>query len=343
MRQITVGIPVFNAMPYLRESLESILRQRYSDFEILVINDGSTDDSREYLRSIRDSRLRVLDQENRGLTATLNRMLAETNTPWLARHDADDVAYPDRLARAADYISRYPESGMLYSLAEYYPPPSVGKHRTTKGSPAVIRDLVGAGYLIAICHPTVILNVERAKAVGGYRFNLHVEDTDLWWRIALRYDIRFIPEVLTGLRQNPQSLSSVNIKEQALNTLYAQYLLISHLRRRTPLEYEEVRGSLLRLFNAGKVKFRNHLRAFNIELGRGNKKKALMQAASALLTSPMDFMRRLWDEYSPGRAITLGERPALFEKYENILWPEHSGNPCAGFGSSPPGNCGLRA
>ena len=66
--------------------------------------------------SVRDPRLRILDQENRGITATLNRMLAEVGTPWLARHDADDVAYPHRLARAADYITRYPESGMFYSL-----------------------------------------------------------------------------------------------------------------------------------------------------------------------------------------------------------------------------------
>src|ERR1700722_10443255 len=108
-------------MPYLRESLESILRQDYDDFEILVVNDGSTDDSRDYLHSVRDPRLRIVDQENRGVVAARNRMLAEVNTPWLALHDADDVAYPHRLASAAEYINRYPESGMFYSLSEYYP------------------------------------------------------------------------------------------------------------------------------------------------------------------------------------------------------------------------------
>lgn len=253
MRQITVGIPVFNAMPYLRESLESILRQCYSDFEILVINDGSTDKGGEYLHSIRDARVRIVDQENRGLTASLNRMLAEVRTPWLARHDADDVAYPHRLACAVDYISRYPESGMFYSLAEYYPAASVGRFRTTRRNPREIRDLVRSGYLLAICHPTVILNSERARAVGGYRFNLHVEDIDLWWRIALHYDIRFIPEVLTGVRHNPQSLSFANLEEQALSTLYVQYLLISHLWKRKPLAYEQARDALLHLFNPRKV------------------------------------------------------------------------------------------
>ncbi len=75
MPQLTVGIPVFNAMPYLPESLQSILRQDYRDFEILVINDGSTDDSGEYLRSIRDPRLRIVDQDKLGVIAARNRML----------------------------------------------------------------------------------------------------------------------------------------------------------------------------------------------------------------------------------------------------------------------------
>ena len=321
MRQITVGIPVFNAMPYLPESLESILRQNYNDFDILVVNDGSTDGSTEYLHSVRDSRLRVVDQENRGLSGTLNRMLAEVDTPWLARHDADDVAYPQRLASVIQYIDRHPDSGMFYSLADYYPDASIGRFRTTRNTPKGLRELVQRGHLLAICHPTVVLNVERTVAVGGYRFDLYVEDLDLWWRMALAYDIHFIPEILAGVRQNLQSTCSVNLEKQAMNLLYIQYLLISHLWKRKPLAYEEAHGPLFLLFDQSKVTFRNHLRAFNIELGRGNKDKALVQAARAFFASPKNFVSRLWDECFPDRAITMGESPKLFKKYENILWP----------------------
>ena len=324
MRIITVGIPVFNAMPYLPESLESILRQTYSDFDILVINDGSTDGSGRYLRSVRDPRLRVVDQDNQGVVAARNRMLAEVSTPWLALHDADDVAFPHRIASAIEYINRYPESGMFYSLAEYYPSASIGRFRTTRRNPAEIRDLVQSGYLLAICNSTVIHSVERTKTVGGYRFNLRsIEDSDLWWRVALKYDIRLIPKVLTGYRQNPQSHSSVNLEEQALHVLYVQYLLISHLWNRKPLMYEEARNSLSELFNTRKVRFRNHLRAFNIELARGNKKRAFVQAATAFFTSPTNFTRRVCDECFPLRPITLGESPTLFKKHESILWPNH--------------------
>lgn len=321
MRQLTLGIPVFNAMPYLPESLESILCQTYEDFDILVVNDGSTDGSSEYLHSVRDSRLRIIDQDHMGVTTARNRMLAEARTPWLALHDADDIAYPHRLARAVDYIGRYPGSGMFYSLADYIPAGSVGRFRTTRGNPDQIRNLTQSGYLIAICNPTCILNLERVKAVGGYRFDLYIEDIDLWWRMALDSDIRFIPEVLTGVRQNLQSICSLNLRSQALNLLYIQYLLLSHLWNRKPLAYDDARNSLLKLFDPRKVEFRNHLRAFNIELGRGNKRKAFGQAARAFLASPTNFVSRLWDECSPSRTITMGESPALFKKHENILWP----------------------
>src|SRR5690348_8434037 len=95
---ITVGLPVHNAMPYLPEAMESLMSQQCSRFEILVIVDGATDGSLEYLRSLQGRpsmtwRLRVLTQENQGVTATLNRMLRECRTPWLVRQDADDVSH----------------------------------------------------------------------------------------------------------------------------------------------------------------------------------------------------------------------------------------------------------
>ncbi len=72
---LTVGIPVYNGMPFLPEAVDSILSQAFDDYELLVINDGSTDGSWEYLKSLRNQRLRLISQENRGLTTTLNRML----------------------------------------------------------------------------------------------------------------------------------------------------------------------------------------------------------------------------------------------------------------------------
>jgi hypothetical protein len=317
---LTVGIPVFNAMPYLRESIESILRQTYSNFVILAINDGSTDGSLEYLKSIRDPRLRVYNQSNRGLTATLNRMLREADTPWLVRFDADDVAYPDRLARTIEHTERYADAGMFYSLADYYPAQSIGQFRSTKGSPRQITELVRSGYLPSICHPTVTLNVDKTRRLGGYRFDLHVEDIDLWWRMALNHDIRLIPEVTVGFRQNAQSVSSANLEVQALNTLYVQYLLLSHLWDRAPLRYEEAREPLSRLHSRHRLKFKAHSRASNMEFGRGNTFSGLWEAGRALVASPTHFTERLFDEFMPNRLVSLGEPAARFARFESVLW-----------------------
>jgi hypothetical protein len=324
MTQITVGIPVFNAMPYLPEALESILRQSYTDFTILAINDGSTDGSLEYLQSIRDPRLCVLSQQNQGLTSTLNRMLFEVKTPWLVRFDSDDVAYPDRLALTMGYIERYPQSGMIYSMAEYYPEKSVGQFRATKGSPTEIRALVQSGYLPSICHPTVTLSVDKALVVGGYRFDLHVEDIDLWWRMALKYDIQMIPKVTLGFRQHLKSVSATNLERQALSILYIQYLLLSHLWNLNPLPYAEAQQPLSLLFNRRQMKFKMHLRSFNIEMGRGQFVRAVCQAGHALFTSPKDLSRRILDEIVSKRCISLGQPTALFARYKSTLWPEEA-------------------
>jgi glycosyltransferase involved in cell wall biosynthesis len=307
-------------MPYLSESMESILGQSYSDFEILVINDGSSDDSLEYLNSIRDPRLRLLSQSNQGLTATLNRMLSESRTQWLVRQDADDVSYPHRLSRIAEYIGKHPEAGIFYSLADYYPSTSMGQFRSSRGTPEELRQIVNSGYLLSICHTSVTLNVEKALAVGGYRFNLHVEDRDLWWRMAIFHDIRFIPEATVGFRQTLQSISSVNLEEQWLNGLYVQYLLLSHLWKLEPLPIETVRAALARTINTRQLRSKKHLRAFNMEWGRRNRSKAVLEAAVAFALSPLSLMRRVTDEIASDGRITVGESPKLFASLSSLLW-----------------------
>jgi glycosyltransferase involved in cell wall biosynthesis len=324
MPLLTVGIPVFNAMPYLKESVQSILTQSYSNFELLIVNDGSTDGSLEYLQSLRDPRVRIIHQANRGLTATLNRMLAEANSPWLVRQDADDFSLPHRLSRVVDSIYEHPRSGMFCSLAEYYPEGCCGRFRSTIGEPQVFRKLVLSGYLPTICHPTVTLNVNKAIAVGGYRFNHYVEDIDLWWRMALACDIRLIPEVTLGFRQNLESVSSANLARQVLNTRYIQYLLLSHLWNLDPLPYEQACVPLKRLVNPRSLRFKSHLRQFNIEMGQGHRLKALGELGAAFLSSPQSFVRRVLDEVDSGRIASLGENPEVFAQNRKTLWP-HSG------------------
>ncbi|HUA15095.1 MAG TPA: glycosyltransferase [Verrucomicrobiae bacterium] len=320
--KLTVGLPVYNAMPFLPQSLDSLLLQTHEDFELLVIDDGSTDGSLDYLKSIKDRRLRLLSQENQGLAATLNRMLAEASTPWLVRHDADDLAFPERLARTVDVISQHPDAGMFYSYARYYQDGRVfGTFRTTSAEPEKLRELTRSGYLLAICHPAVTLNVRKTQNLGGYRFNLHVEDVDLWWRMALQHDIRLIPAATVAVRHNAGSISARNFERQCINTLYVQYLLLSHLWNLAPLPYEEASQKLGELVNRRQVRFRENTRLTNISLSGKQYASAAKHAFRALLASPSHLFERVLYEFRPQSAVVNGDDPKRFRAHKSLLWP----------------------
>src|SRR3954471_2781005 len=94
---VSIVLPVYNAAAYVAEAVGSMLAQTFGDFELILINDGSTDGSRDLLGSSRDDRFRTLDQPNQGLVAALNRGIGESRGEWIARMDADDVSLPGRL------------------------------------------------------------------------------------------------------------------------------------------------------------------------------------------------------------------------------------------------------
>lgn len=318
---ITVGIPVYNSMPYLPETVESLLNQTVQDFEILAIVDGATDDSLAYLESVKNPRLKIIVQPNAGLTPTLNRMLREVKTPWLVRQDADDISYPTRIERLLENIQRYPNAGMFYSLAEYYPRSrSVGLFRCSRGTPEQLRKIVQSGYLLSICHPSVALNVEKAIQVGGYRREVYIEDADMWWRMALTYDIQFIPEVLVGFRQNFGSLSSRNHARQTIHGLYVQYLLLSRLWGYTPEPAEKIEKHLESLVSMRELRAKELLRTFNMRLAERKYAQAATSLLGAMYVSPKYFFSRLRDEFLHDGVIANGVDPAIFKERKELLW-----------------------
>jgi glycosyltransferase involved in cell wall biosynthesis len=319
-RLITVGIPVYNAMPWLPQCMDSLFRQTFSNFDILVIVDGATDGSLEYLESVRDSRLRVLVQPNTGVTATLNRMLHEVETPWLVRQDADDVSYPQRLARLVESIERYQDAGMFYSFADYYPGNrSAGTFRCSRGTASALRTIVKRGYVPSICHPSVALHVERTILVGGYRLDLPAEDADLWWRMALAWNIHCIPEVLVGFRQNAGSVSSRQFETQEIAGLYVQYLLLSHLWNLTPLSFSAVRPEIERLADPAQLRAKRRLRAMNLRFSEQRPIAGILSFLAASAASPSYIARRIRDEFFPG-SIMNGISPELFHQRKEVLW-----------------------
>lgn len=318
--KITVCIPVHNAMPHLRDTLESILDQTFHDFYLLVIDDGSTDESLTYLQSIRDPRMTVIHQQNRGLTATLNRMLGIVGSGWMIRQDADDIALPNRLERIQEYIQRYPDAAMIYSYAAHYQRGSLkGELLTTPSDQTGLRSFLKKGYLPSICHPSIALRVDAALAVGGYRFDLHVEDYDLYWRIGLHYDVHMIPEVLLGYRMTSSSVSDQNGQDQAMNVLYVQYLLLSELWQRKSSTYAEVLPVLQRMVDRRHLNFRKHMRAAMVRFGEGRYLGFVLELTKAFIASPASFVTRLL--LFKIETARVGISPEIFRAQTALLWP----------------------
>jgi glycosyltransferase involved in cell wall biosynthesis len=319
-RLITVGIPVYNAMPWLPQCMDSLFSQSFTNFAILAIVDGATDGSSEYLLSLRDPRLRVLVQPNAGVTGTLNRMLREVQTPWLVRQDADDVSYPQRLERLVEFIGRYPDAGMFYSFADYYPVhKSRGRFRCSRGTASALRKIVERGYVPSICHPSAALHVERTIQAGGYRLDLPAEDADLWWRMALAWNVHCIPEVLVGFRQNAGSVSSRQFETQEIAGLYVQYLLLSHLWNLTPLSFPAVRPEIEKLAGSAQLRAKHRLRAMNLRFSEQRPIAGIFSFLEALAASPSYVARRIKDEFFPG-SIMNGISPELFHQRKDVLW-----------------------
>jgi hypothetical protein len=215
---------VYNRAEFVGEAIESIVGQSFPDFELIVVNDGSTDGSGEiierYTRA--DARLRAFDQPNRGLVYTANRGCALARGKYIARLDADDVAISSRLERQVEFLERRPEIAVLgggwYVLgkggaghAAFLPPED---DRT-------IRERLPRGNCLA--QSTVMMRTDVFRAVGGYRQAFPpAEDYDLWLRISERYQLANLPYPLVYYRVHPQQATLTRIEVQAMAVLAAQ-------------------------------------------------------------------------------------------------------------------------
>ena len=214
---ISVVMSVFNGKRYLRQAVDSILNQTENDFEFIIINDGSSDGSRELLESYRraDSRVRLVHQSNRGLIESLNRGCGLARARYIARMDADDVALPDRLRRQIDFMNTNPSVALLGGAAEFID--SSGKVVATSRPPTkneqIQEALIDQSVFI---HPTTVFRRDVFIALGGYRRIVHAEDYDLWLRFAERSKVANLNEVVLRYRLHAGQVSVRRCREQAL-------------------------------------------------------------------------------------------------------------------------------
>lgn len=233
--KLTVLMSVYNAAAHLEKAVRSILTQTFTAFEFLIINDGSRDQSREILARVTDPRIRIVDTENRGLAAALERGVREARAPYVARMDADDIAPPDRLETQVSYLDRHPDIGVV--SADYVEIDPRDVPLRTRRAPALDSSFIISWKLLwenVICHPVVMVRRDLMLAAGiNYDPSCVVEDYDVWTRLLFHTHFAHIPRVLLQYRRNPEGMTRTRDRRQFEQTSRIQQRTLSTLLGRS--------------------------------------------------------------------------------------------------------------
>ena len=315
---ITVLMPVYNGIAYLEQAIESVLNQSLKDFEFLIVDDCSTDCSLKLIRKYQDPRIRlIVNEENMGQAASLNRGLAMATGRYVARLDQDDVCLPERFRVETEFLERRPDLAIVctweYSIDEK-------GRRIRRWTSAVdgFGEFVGM-LLLGLCpvwHPSVMFRRDVVQELGGYDPSFApAEDYELWSRIGrARWAGAIVPEFLTlqRIHGNRQSVTHREVQEQ--NTRRAHENLI---RIFCDSEHVEVLGALLRMEDSFWQKsgspggLRRVLDVLSVALERVEEKFHLSAVESAVLR------RVLYRRLGPG--VRLGTRAAALPPL--LLYP----------------------
>lgn len=215
---LSVLMPVYNAAPYLPEAIESILAQTFCAFEFVIVDDGSTDASPDILAcyAAKDTRIRVIRQQNTGIVGALNRGLADCRGALVARMDADDVALPERLARQVEFLAVHSE---VVAVGSWYAFIDQERRGGSTASPPTehggIEQILLLGNGGCLCHPTVMMRKAAVLQCGGYQKDYEwVEDVALFLALARVGFLANIPQVLLRYRRHSGSVNHTKLAVQ---------------------------------------------------------------------------------------------------------------------------------
>ena len=226
MPTISVIMPVFNAAPFLREAMDSILRQDHRDLELVVVDDASTDGSLQIAQGTGDSRVNCIGlRNNGGVAAALNEGIRVARGTYIARMDGDDLSVAGRISAQVRFLNKNPAVDLVGSYMDRFGGRSAGVMRLPKTDAAI---KMGLAFGNCIAHPTVMM---RRSSLPAEPYSTsaevrHAEDYDLWTRLAKRAVFRTLPKALVRYRlHSSQSLVSVAGKQgQAAARVRTKYI-----------------------------------------------------------------------------------------------------------------------
>ncbi len=240
---VDVLLPVYNGAETIAESVESLLAQTEKRLRVLVIDDGSTDDTPRILDELsqRDDRVVVIRTPNGGIVAALNLGLEKSTAPFIARQDADDISFPDRIEKQLAVFNANPETVALSGSCVH-----IDKSGKPTGTTYKVRDPAAADYTTYpstepyLLHPFLMVRADAFKAVNGYRYVIHSEDTDLYWRLRDIGPLMNIDEPYGQMRLHDGSISNASVVNGRIMAIMSQLAAVSARRReegRTDIEF----------------------------------------------------------------------------------------------------------
>lgn len=220
--KFSVVISVFNKEKYIGDTLKSVLAQTVANFEIVIVNDGSTDNSEAEILKFKDPRIRYFSQENKGAAAARNAAIAKAENDYIALLDADDYWFPFYLEEQNRLITQFPNEAVFATAAEIKRNGKTFQNSysiKTIGKDAVLVDYFEASQIDSVLHSSsTVIKKEVFEKVGWYDSKIKSgEDTDLYVRIGLKYKVVFSPKVCAtyAVRENGLFNSVRKLEEKA--------------------------------------------------------------------------------------------------------------------------------
>lgn len=213
MPLVSVVVPCYNHEKYVKETIESIINQTYKNIELIVIDDGSKDNSVSVIKELADKYgFTFIHRPNKGLSATLNEGIRLAKGKYFTACASDDIFMLNKIEKQVEFMESNPEYGMCYGKIVYFEDSIENTYEYPNSNKQgwVFDDLLNYGCFIPT--PSTFMKKEVFETVGEYDENLWIEDWDMWLRISQKYQVGYIDEYLAYYRKHDTNISSQSLK-----------------------------------------------------------------------------------------------------------------------------------